>query len=562
MTASYNESRLSEYKFDFVVAVTQGSINATMKTFLSSKPEPELKICYVAEIDPSTSQVVPKEIEFAKLLELTAGVDPFTVDIPSSNPETDRNFQMLLKAKFMAGFKAQMGVPAAADLTKVPDIVGLRGDSAAVDYHLVCSEFTIAALQNEWGSYSWMRKSQDPNHPWLYSATVDLRMGKVEESAYSKLPEAVQKKIKNLSASAFSIQQLLFDLSNAGLSSAARIDGVEPGSILEIILNRFFVSKYVAERRKIGAPMLGCAFVPHETDKSSLTLTDLNFSVNPYSGPPTTDPEIKKDQLNLNCLNYLCAVDKHVLPPPTRFPWNWLQTGDLSDHDGCVSINRNNIRDWLAPSIEQEAKKHCLRPKAYAKHHDGNVTKLYIEIYFGPEETPAVQCKDEGKTVLTLSYDGYSEDSDPAGKIELKYKYTLNLDFVGSNIVIMQNIWVWYYAETLSISNHDVVIDDLRTDTYPITVADGQLVVGEATGKLEHRANPLDRGSVADFFSRINDVVHNIQRQLNNLTSIQLAAIPISAMQGFVFPGGNTFTFKHAEFSKHQDLIAFIKYVS
>jgi hypothetical protein len=442
--ASYNESQLSQYKYDFVVAVTQASINTTIKTYLSSCPEPEVKVCYVAVKDPATSQVVPTEIEYSKLLELTGGVDPFTVTVSSSNPENDPNFKMLIGAKFMAGFKARMGIPAGADPAMVSDIVGLRADTATVDYHLICSEFTVAALQNEWGTYSWMQKSQDPNHPWLYSATVDLRLGEVPGSAYSKLPQAVQERLKNLSGSAFSIQQLLFDLSNAGLSSAARIDGVEAGSALETILNRFFVSKYVAKLREMGDPMLGCAIVPHETDNPSLTLTDLNFSVNPYIDPTSGDVVLPpgKDAQDLACLNYLCAVDKHVLPPPTRFPWNWLQASELTDHDGCVSINRNNVRDWLEPSLQAVAKKHCLQPKVYAKHHDGNLLKIYVEVYFGDEQPPIVERKDEGQTVLTMSYEGYSSDDDQAGEIELKYKYTLNVDFTGTNIVITQNVWV------------------------------------------------------------------------------------------------------------------------
>lgn len=561
---SYAQSQLSQYKFDFVVAVTQASINATMKAYLSTCPEPEVTVCYVVGKDPATGQVVPTEIGYSKLLELTEGIDPFNVKIPSSSPGTDPNFQKLIKAQFMTGFKVRMGIPAGADPAKVPDIVGLRADTATVDYRLICSEFTVAAVQNEWGTYSWLQKSQDPNNPWLYSATVDLRMGEVPGTAYSKLPKAVQDSIKNLSGSAFSIQQLLFDLSNAGLSSAARIDGVEAGSALETILNRFFVSKYVAKLREMGDPMLGCAVVPHKTDKSTLTLTDLNFSVNPYIDPTKGDVVLPPGtaEQSLACLNYLCAVNKHVLPPPTRFPWNWLQAGDLADHDGCVSINRNNIRDWLAPSLQDRAIKHCLKPTAYAKHHDGNLTKLYVEIYFGPEQSPIVERKDEGQTVLTMSYSGYSEDSDQAGKIELKYKYTLNVDFVGTNIVITQNVWVWYYAESLSTSNHDVVVDDLLTDTYPITVSKGELIVGTSTGKFEQRAHPQDRNSALGFFSGINRVTDSIRDQLQQLQSIKLGTIPISAMQGFVFPGGNTFAFKHAEFSNHQDLIAFIRYTS
>ncbi|KAJ5433133.1 uncharacterized protein N7458_012289 [Penicillium daleae] len=105
-------------------------------------------VCYVAGVDPATSQVVPTEIPYAKLLELTEGVDQFTMNISTSNPEVDPNFEKLIKEKFMTGFKVQMEIPAGADPAKVPDIVGLRAGTATVDYHLICKDFIVAALQN------------------------------------------------------------------------------------------------------------------------------------------------------------------------------------------------------------------------------------------------------------------------------------------------------------------------------------------------------------------------------------------------------------------------------
>ena len=114
-----------------------------------------------------------------------------------------------------------------------------------------------------------------------------------------------------------------------------------------------------------------------------------------------------------------------------------------------------------------------------------------------------------------MSYEGYSSDDDQAGEIELKYEYSLNVDFIGISIVIAQNVWVWYYARSLSTSNHDVVIDELRTDTYPITVVDGQLVVGAPTAARESRAHPEDRNSFVDTFSGINRVTDSVKDQLN-----------------------------------------------
>ncbi len=84
-----------------------------------------------------------------------------------------------------------------------------------VGFNLLCSEFIVAGIQNERGIYSWNRIAQGRNDPWIYSTYVDLRLGQVPNTAYMKLPSVVQEAIKNLGDTAFSIQQLLFDLSNA-----------------------------------------------------------------------------------------------------------------------------------------------------------------------------------------------------------------------------------------------------------------------------------------------------------------------------------------------------------
>jgi hypothetical protein len=103
-TSALSHLSNGKYGYDFVVAVTQESINASMSTYLTSVPEPLIQVCYVADVDPDTDEFKPKEIEFADLLKLTDGVDPFMVDIPKKNSKQDPNFQKLLEAKFMMGF--------------------------------------------------------------------------------------------------------------------------------------------------------------------------------------------------------------------------------------------------------------------------------------------------------------------------------------------------------------------------------------------------------------------------------------------------------------------------
>jgi len=50
MSATQSYLSSPRYGYDFVVATTQTSINATIKEFLSKGTEPEVLVCYVAAV--------------------------------------------------------------------------------------------------------------------------------------------------------------------------------------------------------------------------------------------------------------------------------------------------------------------------------------------------------------------------------------------------------------------------------------------------------------------------------------------------------------------------------
>ena len=73
MPVSSNVSNISDpkYGYDFVVATTQASINATMVNFLSTRKEPTIVVCYVAD-----SQGKRVEIDYDLLKKNAKGTDP------------------------------------------------------------------------------------------------------------------------------------------------------------------------------------------------------------------------------------------------------------------------------------------------------------------------------------------------------------------------------------------------------------------------------------------------------------------------------------------------------
>ena len=66
-------------------------------------PEPEVVIYYVAD---SSGNATP--IDYATLKQKANGTDPFNVQ--QTNPNA-QDLQNLFSARFMAGFKAQIGLP-------------------------------------------------------------------------------------------------------------------------------------------------------------------------------------------------------------------------------------------------------------------------------------------------------------------------------------------------------------------------------------------------------------------------------------------------------------------
>src|SRR5437763_634507 len=208
MSASQSFLSSPQFGYDFVVSTTQASINAEMKRFLATLPEPAVTSCYIAD-----SHGNPSEVAYADLVKAAYGSDPL----------------------------------------------------------------------------------------------------------------AVQAEIQNLGGQAFSVQQLLFDLSNAALESVPTITGLPPGSKVLPVLQQYFLGAYFTQMQKAKVPLLGCFITQGNAPAATLTLTSLNLEVCPFVGPnglPVQQPT--PDQQNLATLNYLCAADGDSLPAPVPFGWNWI----------------------------------------------------------------------------------------------------------------------------------------------------------------------------------------------------------------------------------------------
>jgi hypothetical protein len=556
---SANQSNLSsaKYGYDFVVATTQSSINSTMKEYLSNLPEPEVVICYVAD-----NNGIPTPIDYDTLKQKANGTDPFSV--PQTNPSS-QDLQNLLKARFMVGFKAQIGLPPGYLPANIPDIVTLGADTSAVSYNLMCSEFDVVQY-TPGGGYnppSWMNVSQPPGAAWLFNSKVDLRLTPFDGTDYSKLPPAVQAQIKNLGGNAFSIQQLLFDLDNAAQESIPTISGVDPSSNLYACLQKDFLGKYFSTMKQNGTPVLGCTVTQSDAPSSTLTLTDLNFETCPLlgtNGQPIQNPT--SDQQDASTLNYLCTSNGDPLPAAVQFGWNWLEESDEANFDGVIAINRNAFVNYFQARLTRFVAANCYQPWVNVSL-DSSSNPVY-KASLSPGQTPTISTPATGATVLSYSYSSSAADQaglkGDIGKLTVSPSFTLDVSFAGDAITITQHLVIYMYAEHLSTGASGNVVDKTLTDTYSLAVDDKGELTTVLTSKVTDNSQTPSVNGFLNFFTDLNSLINDVATWAQGCASTTLNDIPVAVLQNFVFPGGKTFVFKDASFSDYQDLVAHITY--
>lgn len=568
---SANQSYLSDpkYGYDFVVATTQGSINSTMKWFLSELTEPVVTVCYLDGEDGL------EEISYEELLKLTNGVDPFEVP-PDADPNTDPALIALYKAAFLVGFRAQLGLPPMSDPDKVPDIVDLGSSASKVIYNLLCAEFDVVQLDPGTGRHpkvSWLSVSQQPDEPWIFQAQVDLRLEEVHGTAYNELPQAVKDQIKNKSATAFSIQQLLFDLDNAALQSYPNLNAFASDSAASDVLHKYFMDTYFAQLQADGKPVLGCAVVDHpETDTATMPLTDLNIEVSPFTGvdgKAVSNPTQK--QQDLTTLDYLCMSSKYRLPPAVPFGWNWVDEPEEADFHGVVAINRipfvEMIYDQMLPSVRAN----CYKPSVTVKLDSGSIPQYYVNVTPGGEPTTTL---DPVKTtlagrdlqVLAFSYNASAHDTaglnGDLGEATLTTHYDATVYFAANVITIEQNLKFHMEFRKYQSWTRGDPVNIKRVDTCSLDVDQfGQLAATMATPTpavnqpSQDYANPA-----ADFFIHVNAQFGSAASYLQGMVGTMLNTLPFTTVQYYVFPGGRTFSYKSAGFSATGDLTSHILY--
>ena len=225
--------------------------------------------------------------------------------------------------QFLNAFRAKLGIPGSAEaeangtlqeyLDSLPDILQLN-TITDISLSLTCEEFQIVHFN--WDSWStadsrYTRWDQEWENPWTLESSVDLQWNSTD---FQTLPQDVQDQMMTLSDSAFSIEQLLFDVTQSELMSPPVVAPGVPPDARKVLVN-YFIPMYFDSFLKNGGPVLGYAGTTDEVaSDGSLKLNDYRLEVSPYKDPESGLEDVTNRKFNT--LTYLCMSDPNK-PIPT-----------------------------------------------------------------------------------------------------------------------------------------------------------------------------------------------------------------------------------------------------
>ncbi len=591
---SANQSNLSDPKFgyDLVVAVTQASLNATMKEFLAELTAPEVVSCYVYD---ANNNLVP--ISYDDLKAQAKGSDPF--QIPNgADPSTNKDLLNLAAANYAGGFKARLGLPD-VPLANIPAIVTLSsGTNAPVLFNLLCAEFQISGFEyGPRGRTTWIDQKQPgggSGDPWYFSAHVALNTTPINpNNPPPKTTQAVKQRIQELKqsigANAFSVQQLFLNLDTAILQSTPTIVGIPPGWAVWELISSVFLGAYMTQMRKNGTPVLGYSVTVDKPDRSTLQLGALSYENCALldGSKPIVNPT--PAQQAAATFNYLGTTGT-TPPTATLCPWNWVELGEVSSFSGVQSVRRAIFVNFFATLLNKEIGPLCQATTVSLTHHgDAYRISYSSQDASNPSTFQSVTVGAPGSDgftdVLSLKYShpnhDDSEAADHLSSIHGDFNYTLTGSVAFKDNFIRLSIRAQAY---MKFNHHEVGInyDDLPgadyydktlTVTYQIGVTgDGHLRVSRTSNVADHSASwNFHPGGILGVFGFENDLKRGIQNVENNLASRlddnfasyqTQVTNEINGQKGWVFPGSKSFLFKNLLFSSSQDLVAHLTYAA
>lgn len=550
---SATQSDLAPTGFDYVVAVTQDSVNARLAEYLYGNLG-EAVLCYVYDDDNN-----PVQTDYAKFVANAGNTDPFTV--PNGTPASDPRVQNLNNAAFAFAVKAKLGLPPGVPPASLPPVIALKPGQSDVTYTMLFAEFVATALSfGPRGSVTWFNESQPYGTAWTFSGLVDLNFA---DASFGSLSNDAQTRLKDIGdQNMFGVQQLYYDLNNSGLEKSFAFDKLPTNNPINGFMVDDFIGTYWAALK--GNEVLGFGVRQvTPTQPSAIAVTDLNFFAPDavVAGAPLT-------------LNYLCATNNDALPAVqnARFGWDWIDAAEADQHDGVAALNRNALARYLNSAdpgngaLSTYVARNCYQPSVTVTYKGGIQVEVDYQWGMTAGQAPTVTFPTSGNTLVTYSYSsGTASDqaglNGDAGKMELSSSFDLSVAVQGNQLVVTQHLVVWTYVRYLATDDSGNVVDKQITDTYTIGVDDtGHIKATLASSVPVDNSKTPQANGFLNFWADVQSLSDSVTQWAQSCVATRLADVPLSFVENFVFPGGATFAFTDAGFSAAQDLVAHIAY--
>jgi hypothetical protein len=576
---SLQQSYLAQpgYGYDMVVSVTQKGLNNGIQTYYDDTHTfSAVSFYFIKGTDGA-----PKQVDLSGIIvgDTSINIDPLSGT--AKVPLTQAQINTIKASNLWFAFNMYIGNPAG----DVQNYLTINPGSNTVDYYLLCKTLHVAFWNPD--NSSWVDILQNTKNEFNINATISLQ----PVISNNNITKTVQNGINyimstyNLSSTDLNIQQLLFDADTAVLSPTSTLTGLASSCSVFTPLMQQFAKSYFSTYL-VQAPALDYAVTQNNT--STLLPTNMVFFTNAFvdgTGKPYASPT--EDQQDLATLSYLFSTGSDSLTAGKQFNWNFLDdngsshnpdldtNADVNKYDGTIAINRNAFAKYLHKQLE-----------SYVLGNYYKATSIDVGNAFAgtPEYTIEIDWvslnSNDGVQPLNVSMVGAGPDtllsyacssnvaqegwaSNGSMTANVLFMLTLVVDTpnygqtCSKDFILTQTIWVHINSiNSGTISNPDYnkyVISKTYTDTFSLVIDNsGDLNLVNTNSKLSDYSDPNPP-------TYINEAMQMFK---NWNTAAAFEKVPVTMPQQFVFPGGNAFIFKDAEFSEYSDLVCHIKYLS
>jgi hypothetical protein len=582
---SAQNSNLTAAKYDLVSALSQDTLNASLKAFqqaLGNKNIPPITAYY--KFSDATHINGTSLMTYDEVQELTNGVDLFAIPNGTSslvNSQYSSLCNALAAAGFAYAFQATIGLPPEIAPSKMPDIIALnQDDSQTVTYYTYYETFKIMELTYGWNTWTVQQLSQDnyPIDPWIFEWLVDLELSTQRTAAFQDLPTDVQQYLRSAQvnpSTMFSLQQLYLDLNSPRLvqGATATVFNFPSTDNIYASLNEF-IGDYWQILQNNGGVILNSAVKPVNTadyPPSSIIPTSVDFVVSPYSDT---------SKKGLYTLNYLVMSDNRALPSPIApFGWNWVDSDSV---EGIMSVRRDLFISYLNNALSP-----CLKDICFQPYVDVDFDGSFV-LRNNPDSDTLTYTQNTTNPVLSFSFD--KSASDEAGLVGALYsasvetKVTSSVTFSGNTIVCTTILT--YYADIYTALAHTkgyaLATQNVTTftmDSVGASQSNGGILSISSSAVNTNLVQNSDKdgayyggniddpslwaegitwGAINDYLDVLNGLADVMQGLMNNYND-DIANICTNCL-GWTFPGAGSYTFKNPKFSTYNDLTVEISF--